>query len=122
MQCCDCFWCGLIFYYVVIFSFYCSVVDDGYVEVVECMLELVSCQLGYFGVELVCGVDGFGIIVFYWDSEVVICVWSCYVEYCDVQVCGWCDWYVGFSMWIVWVECEYVFLVQLDIVQFLVLF
>lgn len=70
-----------LFYYVVIFLFVKSENDIGYGEIVEWMVLFVVDQLGFLGVESICEVDGRGIMVFYWDSIVVINYWKYYIEY-----------------------------------------
>lgn len=70
---------GDVFYYVVIFMFLCMEGDYGYGEMVEVMVEVVLCQFGFLGLELVC--EEVGIIVFYWVSLEVIVVWKCDFDY-----------------------------------------
>lgn len=63
-------------YYAVIFTSLRAERDNGYAQMAEAMVALVSKQPGFLGAESTRDMDGFGITVSYWDSLDAIKMWK----------------------------------------------
>ena len=95
-------------YYAVIFSSRRRGDDnDGYAETSARMVELVSEQPGFLGVESTRGADGFGITVAYFESEEAILAWRRNVEHTAARERGRAEWYAHFELRIAKVERAY---------------
>lgn len=84
-------------YYAVIFSSERTEGDNGYEEMGEKMVRLVSKQNGFLGAESVRGENGFGITVSYWDSLDSIKNWKENMEHKIAQDKGKREWYKKFA-------------------------
>lgn len=95
-------------YYAVVFSSRRRGDDrDGYAETSARMVELVSQQPGFLGVESTRGADGFGITVAYFESEEAILAWRRNVEHTAARERGRAEWYEHFELRIARVERAY---------------
>ena len=95
-------------YYAVIFSSRRRGDDsDGYAETSARMVELVSQQPGFLGVESTRGADGFGITVAYFESEEAILAWRRHTEHTAARERGRAEWYEHFELRIAKVERAY---------------
>ena len=94
---------------------YCAVIftsqrtdgDRGYGNTADRMVELASKQPGFLGVESVCGADGFGITVSYWESEAAIRGWKAHSEHKVAQMAGKKVWYEDYTIRVAKVERAY---------------
>lgn len=91
-------------YYAVIFTSRRTEGDNGYSEMAEGMLSLVSQQPGFLGVESVRATDGFGITVSYWESEEAIRRWKENAEHQVAKQKGRRIWYKDYSLRVAKVE------------------
>ena len=96
-------------YYTVIFSSRRTGVDEGYGEVAERMVSLVSAQPGFLGVESARDDDGFGITVSYWESLEAIRAWKSQLEHLAAQDAGRKRWYEHYEVRVARVERAYAF-------------
>jgi heme-degrading monooxygenase HmoA len=94
-------------YYAVIFTSRRTPEDRGYNQMAERMVALGSQMPGFLGVESVRNVDGFGITVFYWQSEDAIRQWKAHAEHQIAQRTGKAVWYTDYIVRIAKVEREY---------------
>ena len=92
-------------YYAVIFTSIRTDGDDGYGAMSERMLELVSSQPGYLGVES--AREGVGITVSYWRDLDSIRQWKAQAEHLEAQALGHQKWYSAFKTRIAKVERDY---------------
>ena len=69
----------------------------GYEKAAQKMIELVSLQKGFIGVESSRDLQGFGITVSYWRSLEDIKAWKNNVEHLEVQQQGRTQWYNSFT-------------------------
>lgn len=92
-------------YYAVIFTSIRTDGDDGYGAMSERMLELVSSQPGYLGVES--AREGVGITVSYWRDVDSIRQWKAQAEHLEAQALGHQKWYSAFKTRIAKVERDY---------------
>lgn len=95
-------------YYAVIFSSQRNSSDNtGYEKMAEPMVELAKEQKGFLGIESVCGDDGSGITVSYWQTQEDISLWKSNSEHQIAQEFGRSKWYESFKIKICKVEREY---------------
>lgn len=92
-------------YFAVIFSSQRTEGDDGYSEMAERMVALVSEQPGFLGIESARG--GVGITVSYWASLEAITNWKKNAEHREAQRLGHQQWYSSFWVRVAKVEREY---------------
>jgi heme-degrading monooxygenase HmoA len=97
-------------YYAVIFTSERTEGDRGYSQMADEMLDLVSKQKGFLGVESVRDQNGMGITVSYWDSLDSIQNWKENVRHQVAQEKGKAEWYKRFSIRICKVERETFFM------------
>jgi len=91
-------------YYAVIFSSQRAEGDRGYGQMAERMIELVSKQPEFLGVESVRGSDGFGITVSYWSNEEAIAAWKAHARHKPAQEAGKRIWYEDYQIRVAKVE------------------
>jgi heme-degrading monooxygenase HmoA len=84
-------------YYAVIFTSQRTEGDNGYGEMAEKMVSLVSKQPGFLGVESARDENGLGITVSYWDSLDSIRNWKEHSLHKVAQEKGKTDWYKNFT-------------------------
>jgi heme-degrading monooxygenase HmoA len=84
-------------YYAVIFTSERTEEDNGYGQMAQEMVELVSKQKGFLGAESVRDQDGFGITVSYWDSLEAIKNWKENLRHQVAQERGKKEWYKRFK-------------------------
>jgi len=94
-------------YYAVIFSSRRRPGDDGYSDMSEKMAALAETMPGYLGVESAREPDGFGITVFYWESEEAIANWKRNAEHLVAQRQGREKWYEEYATRVAKVERAY---------------
>ncbi|HEX8811198.1 MAG TPA: antibiotic biosynthesis monooxygenase [Terracidiphilus sp.] len=94
-------------YYAVIFTSLRTEGDNGYAEMAEAMVSLVSTQPGFLGVES--AREDLGITVSYWESLEAIAAWKQNYEHLVAQRRGRADWYKSFRVRICRVERDYSF-------------
>ncbi len=73
----------------------------------ERMIELVSQQPGFLGVESARGADGFGITVSYWESLETVANWKANAEHMAAQTLGKSTWYEHYKIQVARVERVY---------------
>jgi heme-degrading monooxygenase HmoA len=83
--------------------------DHGYAAASERMMELVSQQPGFLGIDSMRGEDGVGITISYWHSEAAILAWREHPEHREIQARGRAQWYSAFHTRVCRVEREYRF-------------
>jgi len=83
--------------------------DNGYAAASERMMELVSQQPGFLGIDSIRGEDGVGITISYWQSEAAILAWREHPEHRVIQARGRAQWYSKFQTRVCRVEREYRF-------------
>jgi heme-degrading monooxygenase HmoA len=91
-------------YYAVIFTSERTEGDNGYGQMAQEMVELVSKQKGFLGAESVRDQDGFGITVSYWDSLEAIKNWKENLRHQVAQERGKKEWYKRFKTRVCMVE------------------
>ncbi|MGZ4163794.1 MAG: antibiotic biosynthesis monooxygenase family protein [Tumebacillaceae bacterium] len=96
-------------YYAVIFTSERTEGDQGYGEMGAKMMELVSGQPGFLGVESARDEVGLGITVSYWESLEAIRNWKAHADHLEAQVKGKSTWYAGYKARICKVERDYGF-------------
>lgn len=84
-------------YYAVIFTSLRTDGDNGYSEMADEMVELVSEQPGFLGVEGVRGADNFGITISYWESLEAINEWKENPRHLIAQKLGKEKWYKKYA-------------------------
>lgn len=89
-------------YYAVVFTTERSVIDEGYSEMAQQMLELAQQQPGFLGEESVR--DGLGITVSYWESLEAIKNWKQNANHLQAQKLGKEKWYKKYKLRIARVE------------------
>ena len=94
-------------YYAVIFTSERTVVNDGYAEMSDRMVELAQQQPGYLGHES--ARDGLGITVSYWERLEAIRDWKKNTEHLFAQKKGREEWYASYKTRICKVERDYGF-------------
>lgn len=94
-------------YYAVIFTSERTEGDNGYGEMATKMVELVSEQEGFLGIES--ARDGLGITVSYWRDLSSIAKWKANTDHLVAQRKGRSDWYTAFKTRIAKVERDYGF-------------
>jgi len=94
-------------YYAVIFSSLKTLVDNGYSEMADSMMELVKKQAGFLGVES--AGNEVGITVSYWESIDAIKKWQVHPAHQIAQEKGKKDWYKSYAVRICKVESDYFF-------------
>lgn len=94
-------------YYAVIFTSFRTAVDNGYAEMTDKMLKLVSKQVGFLGVES--AREDIGITVSYWRDLESIKNWKENTEHAIARKKGKTDWYQSFKIRIAKVEKDYKF-------------
>jgi len=94
-------------YYAVIFTSTRTVIDEGYGDVANRMVELASKQPGFLGVESTRGAEGLGITVSYWTTLEAIAAWKANAEHRIAQATGHRKWYEHFETRIARVERAY---------------
>lgn len=78
--------------------------DNGYAQMAEEMMALVSRQPGFLGAESVRSADGFGITVSYWESLDAIKKWNENPSHKIAQKMGREKWYKNFAVRVCKVE------------------
>lgn len=91
-------------YYAVIFTSERTERDNGYEKMGDKMLELVSKQPGFLGVESLYDNNGKGITVSYWDSLDAIKSWKENSLHMAAQEKGKSEWYRSFGLRVCKVE------------------
>lgn len=99
-------------YYAVIFTSERTEGDNGYAQMGDEMIELVSKQKGFLGVESVRDQNGFGITVSYWDSFEAIKNWKENIRHQVAQDRGKKEWYKRFSTRVCKVERDTFFVAE----------
>lgn len=94
-------------YYAVIFSSLKTLVDNGYSEMADSMMELAKKQAGFLGVES--ARNEVGITVSYWESIDAIKKWQAHPAHQIAQERGKKDWYKSYAVRICKVESDYFF-------------
>lgn len=94
-------------YYAVIFSSLKTLVDNGYSEMADSMMELAKKQTGFLGVES--ARNEVGITVSYWESIDAIKKWQAHPAHQIAQEKGKKDWYKSYAVRICKVESDYFF-------------
>jgi heme-degrading monooxygenase HmoA len=94
-------------YHAVIFTSQRTDGDRGYGHMADRMVQLVSKQPGFLGVESVRGAEGFGITVSYWSSEEAITAWKAHLEHKPAQEAGKRVWYAAYQIRVARVERAY---------------
>ena len=94
-------------YYAVIFTSHRTGDDDGYAAMAARMVELVSKQPGFLGVES--ARQDVGITISYWSDLESIKNWKANLEHQEAQRLGYEKWYASFKMRISKVERDYGF-------------
>lgn len=94
-------------YYAVIFTSLRTDRDNGYGAMSDKMVNLVSKQEGFLGVES--ARDNVGITVSYWDSLAAIKKWKVNAEHTEARNKGRAAWYTHFKVRICKVERDYKF-------------
>ncbi|MCF6172739.1 MAG: antibiotic biosynthesis monooxygenase [Campylobacteraceae bacterium] len=95
-------------YYTVIFTSQKLDEDEGYDEMSDKMVKLVSSQDGFLGFES--AREGLGITVSYWRDEKSILKWKANLEHQVAQKLGKELWYKQYKIRIAKVERDYEFL------------
>ncbi len=94
-------------YYAVIFTSLRTVIDDGYAQTADRMVELAAGQPGFLGVES--ARNETGITVSYWESLDAIRQWKSHTEHLLAQRQGRAQWYAAYKTRICRVERDYGF-------------
>lgn len=94
-------------YYAVIFTSIRTVVDEGYAQMAQRMVELATSQPGFLGVES--ARQEVGITVSYWESLEAIRNWKQHAQHLIAQQLGRERWYAAYKTRICKVEREYGF-------------
>lgn len=94
-------------YYAVIFTSIRTVIDEGYAQMAQRMVELATSQPGFLGVES--ARQEVGITVSYWESLEAIRNWKQHAEHLIAQQLGRERWYAAYKTRICKVEREYGF-------------
>lgn len=84
-------------YYAVIFTSTRTEGDNGYGDMADEMVELVSKQPGFLGAESVRGADNFGITISYWESLEAINDWKENPRHQIAQKLGKEQWYKKYA-------------------------
>lgn len=92
-------------YYAVIFTSLKSKDNEGYDDMAERMMELVSQQEGFLGMES--ARNDVGITVSYWKDSESIKKWKQNAEHLSAQQLGKAQWYKKFKVRIAKVERDY---------------
>ncbi len=92
-------------YYAVIFTSVRTVIDAGYVQMAERMLELAAEQPGFLGVES--AREETGITISYWKDLESIRNWKAHAEHRNAQELGRRYWYGAYKTRICRVERDY---------------
>lgn len=96
-------------YYAVIFTSQRTNTGEGYAAIAQRMVELVTEQPGFLGVESVRDTNGFGITVSYWRNEDAIKDWKTHMEHQVAQHLGKEKWYQHYKIRISRVKRAYQF-------------
>jgi len=96
-------------YYSVIFTSIRNEGDNGYAEMADRMVELVSQQDGFLGIES--ARNEIGITVSYWRNLESIRNWKEHAEHSVAQEKGRKEWYQSFKVRIAKVERDYEFVI-----------
>ncbi|WP_027416722.1 antibiotic biosynthesis monooxygenase family protein [Aneurinibacillus terranovensis] len=91
-------------YYAVVFTSERTEGDNGYGKMADKMVELVSQQQGFLGVESVRDQEGIGITVSYWESIEAIKNWKEHALHRVAQEKGKTDWYKRYGLRVCKVE------------------
>lgn len=94
-------------YYAVIFTSIRTVVDEGYAQMAQRMVELAASQPGFLGMES--ARQEVGITISYWESLEAIRNWKQHAEHLIAQQLGRERWYAAYKTRICMVEREYGF-------------
>jgi heme-degrading monooxygenase HmoA len=97
----------MIPYYAVIFTSKRTIIEDGYSEMANKMVELAKLQEGFLGVES--ARNEIGITVSYWKDLQSITNWKNNIEHLEAQQKGIAKWYENYTVRIAKVEREYGF-------------
>lgn len=96
-------------YYAVIFTSIRTLDDNGYGKVGDDIVNIVSKQQGFLGVESVRDEDGFGITISYWDSLESIKAWKNNNDHRNAKEMGKKMWYSKYMIRICKVESDHYF-------------
>lgn len=96
-------------YYAVIFTSERTAGDNGYNQMGDRMMALVTDQPGFLGAESVRDEGGFGMTISYWDSLQAIQNWKAHADHQFAQQRGKSDWYARYKTRICKVERDYEF-------------
>lgn len=94
-------------YYAVIFTSIRTVVDEGYAQMAQRMVELATSQPGFLGMES--ARQEVGITISYWENLEAIRNWKQHAEHLIAQQLGRERWYAAYKTRICKVEREYGF-------------
>lgn len=92
-------------YYAVIFTSIRTVVDEGYAQMAQRMVELATSQPGFLGVES--ARQEVGITISYWESLEAIRNWKQHAEHLIAQQLGRERWYAAYKTRVCKVERDY---------------
>ncbi|HWP50576.1 MAG TPA: antibiotic biosynthesis monooxygenase [Clostridia bacterium] len=91
-------------YYAVIFTSIRTPDDNGYGQIGDSLMKIVSEQKGFLGAESVRGPDGFGMTISYWDSLKSIEAWKHHPPHMKAQEAGKKLWYSEYAIRVCKVE------------------
>lgn len=85
-------------YYAAIFTSVRKPGQEGYDEMSDAMLNMVSSQPGFLGFDSARAIGGFGITVSYWKDLASIRAWKNVPEHLRAQALGKSAWYSAYSV------------------------
>ena len=85
-------------YFAAIFTSLLRPGQEGYAEMSDKMLRMVSEQPGFLGFDSARGDDGLGITISYWKDRAAISAWKAVAEHREAQAIGRERWYSAYSV------------------------